>query len=600
MRSVLLGLHMTLLTVLAMPDRSMAWEVRLDDESECVYGMTRDGVGDVIASSGAGTVKLARRSGAVLWRRPLDGQSVFAPLPGNDIVIAGGGSVSRVIGATGIVSWTHQLPLRYLAQLIAPHGGGIVVGTIILEDGVLSRQLAVRRLDASTGALQWEKALGASERGAGAHGLATASNGDVVVTSAATDGIDSNAISVWRLDGATGNQVWRRDIDGFGPDDVNSVDQVLLDAAGDVLVGGHLRNAASTDLVFLKLDGATGVEIWRHEIAGARIDDGPPAAMVGTAPNGDVLVAGSVAGTATGPGGHYIAFARLDGATGNAVWSDAIDESAPTSSERLVGFVVDSVGDVYLNATLNFPPLPAANWVVFAVSGADGSLRWRQDRPGRVENSDGLVVGTAVELGPDDELAVGGCAAIRPLPGTDEMVGIVATLTRDGADPLAGTSLIVADRAGRPSSRSVKLTTKLGTDLDVGSGADPRVGGGVLELRNPTTGELASFPLPASGWTARVGSKGLDYYSYRDRKRVFGPCTSIAIKGGSLKATCKGDQIGFTLDEASQGSLALRLTTGAGVAARRYCLAFGGDVSQDAPGSFRARDAGAPAVCPFP
>ncbi|HEV7731511.1 MAG TPA: hypothetical protein VGR62_05080 [Candidatus Binatia bacterium] len=114
------------------------------------------------------------------------------------------------------------------------------------------------------------------------------------------------------------------------------------------------------------------------------------------------------------------------------------------------------------------------------------------------------------------------------------------------------------------------------------------------------TGELSSFPLPASGWTAREGAKGLDYYSYRDRKRVSGPCTSIAIKGGSLKATCKGEQIGFTLDEPLQGSLALRLTTGAGARARRYCLEFGGDVSQDRPESFRARGSDAPSVCPFP
>ncbi|HEV7731513.1 MAG TPA: hypothetical protein VGR62_05090 [Candidatus Binatia bacterium] len=455
-------------------------------------------------------------------------------------------------------------------------------------------RVALRKLDAASGALVWAREMAFAGYGVSRGGLVVAPNGDVVLAAGTVSG-GGRRLTVWRVNGATGADVWRRDFGDAGVPDVNAAGQVALDGNGDVLVGGYLRTGTSTDLVFLKLDGATGTERWRHAIPDA--GGGPLQALVTIAPSGDAMVAGVV----TGPSNQYVTFARLDGATGTAVWSDAIDESGPTGSETVVSLLVDSVGDVYLNAAAVVPPnLADAVWVVFAFSGVDGSLRWRQDRPGRVSSSDAPSAPALGALGPDDEVVMGGAAPVRPLPGADESVGIVATFTRDGADALAGSTLAVVDRAGRPSSRSVKLTAKIGTDIDVGLGADPRNGGGVLEVRNPVTGELSTVPLPASNWTAREGAKGLEYYAYSDRSRASGPCTSIAIKGGSLKATCKGDQIAFTLDEPTQGSLALRLTTGAGVAARRYCLVFGGDVSLDRPGSFRARRSGVPAVCPFP
>ncbi len=603
MRRLLLGLLTALLPVLGLPDRSTAWEVRLDDDSACTYRVARDGAGDVLASSGAGLVKLDRGSGAVVWEQHDFALPLLAvtSLPGND-VIAGSDSVQRLASATGGVVWAHPLPVRQTSQVVAHDGsGGVMVATLIGASGSVPPRIAVRKLDAATGSLVWEAIVAFTGRGVGERGLVIAPNGDAIVAGTAVSGFGESVVTIRRLAGATGAEVWRTDIDGDGPEEATSVDQVILDASGDVLVGGHIGNSTTTDLAFVKLAGATGVEVWRHEIAGVRPGADPAEALVANVPDGDVMVAGVVNDTLVGPRGHHIAFARLDGATGNAVWSDAIDESGPTATERLSALLVDAAGDLYLSGSVVIAPTVSVTaGVVFAFSGADGSLRWRQDRPGRVTNADGFLAGSVAALGPDDEIAVGTCEAIRPLPGDDEIVGVVATLTRDGADPLAGSTLVVADRAGRPSSRSVKLTAKIGTDLDVGLGADPRLGGGALELRNPVTGELSSFPLPASGWTAREGAKGLDYYSYRDRKRVAGPCTSIAIKGGSLKATCKGEQIGFTLDEPSQGSLALRLTTGTGARARRYCLEFGGDVSQDGPGSFRARGSDAPSVCPFP
>jgi hypothetical protein len=65
---------------------------------------------------------------------------------------------------------------------------------------------------------------------------------------------------------------------------------------------------------------------------------------------------------------------------------------------------------------------------------------------------------------------------------------------------------------------------------------------------------------------------------------------------------CKGSQIGFTLDEASQSSLAV--TFGLGVD-RAYCMDFGGTIQKDKQavsgktGVFNAKDARVPLVCPI-
>jgi len=65
------------------------------------------------------------------------------------------------------------------------------------------------------------------------------------------------------------------------------------------------------------------------------------------------------------------------------------------------------------------------------------------------------------------------------------------------------------------------------------------------------------------------------------------------LKPHDLRATCDGSRIDFTLDEPAQGSLGVRLTTGPAA----YCMLFGGVVSQDTPGTFKAVAAPAPGSC---
>ena len=163
---------------------------------------------------------------------------------------------------------------------------------------------------------------------------------------------------------------------------------------------------------------------------------------------------------------------------------------------------------------------------------------------------------------------------------------------------MSGKKLSVTDRSGDPTKRRLSLTSgdvSL-TAVPVEDPGAPTSTGGFLDVINTVTGETDGFPLPAANWVGLGVPSGSAGYRYRDSRRTAGSCTTVWIKNGKrLSARCQGSGIDLSLDEASQGSLALRLTLGNG---DRYCMSFGGTVTKDEPGTFKARDAPAPSACP--
>jgi hypothetical protein len=170
---------------------------------------------------------------------------------------------------------------------------------------------------------------------------------------------------------------------------------------------------------------------------------------------------------------------------------------------------------------------------------------------------------------------------------------------------LAGRRLEVVDVAGSPERRGLRLT--LGGDaISVpapGSAGDPSVEGGWLMVENPATGEHDSFALPASGWRGLGRPSGSGGWLYRDRQKANGPCSEVAVRADArITAVCKGEEVGLTLDEPSQGSLTVGLAFGPVL---DYCAEFGGDVRNDfgrsasGRGRFSAVNAPAPDVCRF-
>jgi hypothetical protein len=163
---------------------------------------------------------------------------------------------------------------------------------------------------------------------------------------------------------------------------------------------------------------------------------------------------------------------------------------------------------------------------------------------------------------------------------------------------LSGKKLSVSERSGDPAQRKITVTS---ADPSIGSvPADhpsaPTVSGGFLEIINSVTGEIDAFSLPAAHWAGNGTPAGSRGYTYKDTGLVAGPCKKIRLTNGRrLQVSCKGAQIGFSLNEPSQGGLGVKLTLGAG---NRYCMWFGGMVLADEPSRFRTKDAPAPATCP--
>ena len=87
---------------------------------------------------------------------------------------------------------------------------------------------------------------------------------------------------------------------------------------------------------------------------------------------------------------------------------------------------------------------------------------------------------------------------------------------------------------------------------------------------------------------------GGTFYKYIDRALANGPCKVVVLKGNRvLKVKCDGAQLAFTLDEATQNTIDVRLEFPGGFA---RCLSFGSPL-RDEPGQFIAQDAPAPATC---
>lgn len=114
-----------------------------------------------------------------------------------------------------------------------------------------------------------------------------------------------------------------------------------------------------------------------------------------------------------------------------------------------------------------------------------------------------------------------------------------------------------------------KSSTKLDPPADRvvlparGSGGDPTLAGATLRVYNAAgTGELVTVTLPASGWTT-VGAITSLKGGYRFRSPDPGaPVQTVLVKRDRIKVSGGGAAWGYTLNEAPQGIVALRLALG--------------------------------------
>ena len=121
-----------------------------------------------------------------------------------------------------------------------------------------------------------------------------------------------------------------------------------------------------------------------------------------------------------------------------------------------------------------------------------------------------------------------------------------------------------------------------------GSAGDPVSGGATLIVynSNPAPGsptDQVTVPLPAANWS-ELGKNTFSGYLFRDTA-VGAPIKRIKVKQDRLAIRGGGTSWGYTLDEPSQGRVAVRLTLGTGTA---WCAEAPAKLSGSPPSSTRS------------
>src|SRR5690349_10504418 len=124
--------------------------------------------------------------------------------------------------------------------------------------------------------------------------------------------------------------------------------------------------------------------------------------------------------------------------------------------------------------------------------------------------------------------------------------------------PASGRKLQIRDDA-RTQSLALDVKDPAVAAPSPGSGEDPTLTGASLVVRNPSSGEAATFILPAVGWKSSGNGSSYKFHN-PEAPGGISPVKSARIKDGSIKVRARAS--GITLDEASQGSVSISLASG--------------------------------------
>jgi hypothetical protein len=375
---------------------------------------------------------------------------------------------------------------------------------------------------------------------------------------------------------------------------LNQIFSLAVDSAGNVIAGGRLENEETGPDVFLvKLSGSTGSEIWGQEVIGSSqsahltdcifsvaIDQSDDVAAVGILdklnPQNQKIESNFVA-------------IKFVGDTGGVAWQHYFGPLASANSSESMGLSSDPEGN-----------LMVAGWVVnrlyqdtflFAKLSLQGNEVWRRTIDGseRGRGPDGRA--HAVAHDKYGHVVAAGFTSNKK-SGSDF---IVATVSSRG---VLGKRIIVQDNALFPEKRQVEVRPR-DPDFEMPQQGDPTLGGAVIEIVNPLSGERDRYALPAERWHRLIDGN----YSYRDPFQEVGPCEKVDIRTGELDCFCSGNQIQFSLDEPIQGAVAFKLKS-FGTSEITLCAVFGGTIVHDKyiqgdrTVRFSAKNSPRPETCP--
>lgn len=584
---------------------SAAWQVDVERGSPGIgTSVAVDGQRNVFVGGAKSAnflvAKLEGASGDRIWRTVVrKGVGIVLALavdPDGDAIAAGqlraedsSFAVLKLSSDLGRVLWSFETSggpgtLSDSANAVVADGAGDVVATGTLIESPLESRLVVVKLAGENGAETWRTTFG-NNSGDGYAVVGTA--GDVV----AAGHIDGD-FAVVKLSGTDGGELWTY-VSSHEGEIKGEVRALAVDSAGNVIAAGTTTKAGSEpNFVVVKLSGATGLEIWRHEVDGTAGDSRDGAYAVAVDSGDDVVAGGSLENA--GQNDDFVVMKLLGapaGTVGAEIWRTEITGTPPLNSFDIAySLDLDAAGDVAVAGALD-DPVSRSDIAIVKLSGTDGAILWQNETTGRSASFPGSSdQAFAVAFDADGSVIAVGDTDNRPNPTGRDTITAIKLSGVDGVDVLAGHKISLRERNGVVRMRFI---------ASEGVGVDPRDAtnpeqGTTIELRNPITGESVQTDVTGDNWKQLGPDDKLRGYRFKGS----GPCRRVLIKASKMKLACDFDAADFSLDEPSQGSLAIKVTTGAGPVRREYCAVFDSGISVDGPGRFRARKAPAPAECP--
>ena len=376
-----------LIVKLAVADGSTAWQLLINETTpqvdEVASSVALDPAGDLVVGGTLGdpdkglraaVVKLAASDGSELWRTIIAGLhgtgSALVDAAG-DVLVAGGVTIGPPTPEDPGIFPAEPGPLALTVVKLASAHGGELWRDVVEPNGSLDRLRSaldghgdvvtntgrdIVKLDGASGAVRWHLLAGPS-RFPGFYNpapLAVDEANDVI---AAFDGFD--LVEITKVAGDNGAVGWSTSL----PPRVLAT-AIALDRRGDVIVAGDTMDFPPSRMV-TKLVGQTGAVLWTAQLGGG------DAAAVAVDPAGNVIVAGSTNTASSGTTGDVLSAVKLNGATGDLLWSYRAPDAMPGSGRALV---TDATGDVFVGGRLDVPG--AGQFAMLKLGGARGTRLW--------------------------------------------------------------------------------------------------------------------------------------------------------------------------------------------------------------------------------
>ncbi|HEV8198641.1 MAG TPA: hypothetical protein VGS03_01315 [Candidatus Polarisedimenticolia bacterium] len=300
-----------------------------------------DSHGDVVA---AGTVRSTSYAFFVVKLSGLDGSELWRR------------SDSGLGGTSGVLS------------LALDPSGDVIAGGYFANSSS-NTGLLVEKLSGATGGLAWVYRIDTAGTfiSNAANSVAANPQGDVFAVGRVAAGSTWDAFAV-KLSGASGGELWKKTIDG-GVGDYDTLESVALDGSGDAVFGGSFGlGPAGTEFSVVKVEGDSGTEKWRHATRGSlanSTDRGFAVAVAGNA----VVALGRTENTGKA---HDWTTVKLNGATGEELWRTDVSGTASNSEDDFAfSLGVDACADVVVaGQTQN--TANTSDYTVLKLSGATG------------------------------------------------------------------------------------------------------------------------------------------------------------------------------------------------------------------------------------